>query len=73
MSKCVGMNTVLHFWLGHKDIASMLEHFYLAANFFLDEFVLSLVAQDDVHLLCAWSTDIRACTHIHTHTQVRVK
>ena len=40
----------------------------LASDVFLGEFILSLVAQDDVDLLCSWPTDVRTYTNTHTHT-----
>ena len=38
----------------------MCENVILAANFFLDEVVLALVAEDDMNLLGAGSADIRS-------------
>ena len=48
-------------------------HSNLASDVFLDEFVLSLVAQDDVDLLGTWPADIRTCTHTHTHTHIHTE
>lgn len=36
------------------------EDVILATNFFLDEVVLALVAEDDMDFFGAWSTDIRS-------------